>query len=207
MLGTFSPQLEPYTYVTPEDTTPSGMFARGSYSARTKVRGCRTSLFQFSSSLQGCVASESFRLDLRVHKVWHLVLTVPRRRPEVLPGDQLHLRHPPGLAVDELIGLHWGPEQNTRFVSFRSVLLLFLCWLVLSCPVPRFRSPCCCVRLSVCVNIPSMCQLNGLLTPFVDGACQVGVPLCTCVGVLNFCQGLVFFKLPVEFRAMKLRFA
>lgn len=37
MLGTFSPQLEPYTYVTPEDTTPSGMFARGSYSARTKV--------------------------------------------------------------------------------------------------------------------------------------------------------------------------
>jgi hypothetical protein len=38
MLGTFSPQLEPYTYLTPEDTTPSGMFARGSYSARTKVR-------------------------------------------------------------------------------------------------------------------------------------------------------------------------
>jgi len=48
MLGTFSPQLEPYTYVTAEDTTPSGMFARGSYSARTKVRGCRTSPFQFS---------------------------------------------------------------------------------------------------------------------------------------------------------------
>jgi Rho GDP-dissociation inhibitor len=38
MLGTFSPQLEPYTYLTPEDTTPSGMFARGSYSARTKVK-------------------------------------------------------------------------------------------------------------------------------------------------------------------------
>uniref|UniRef100_A0A0E0LB07 Rho GDP-dissociation inhibitor 1 n=1 Tax=Oryza punctata TaxID=4537 RepID=A0A0E0LB07_ORYPU len=36
MLGTFSPQLEPYTYVTPEETTPSGVFARGSYSARTK---------------------------------------------------------------------------------------------------------------------------------------------------------------------------
>ncbi|PKA60343.1 Rho GDP-dissociation inhibitor 1 [Apostasia shenzhenica] len=36
MLGTFSPQLEPYTYVTPEETTPSGIFARGSYSARTK---------------------------------------------------------------------------------------------------------------------------------------------------------------------------
>ena len=37
MLGTFSPQPEEYTYVTPEETTPSGMFARGSYSARTKV--------------------------------------------------------------------------------------------------------------------------------------------------------------------------
>lgn len=37
MLGTFSPQEEPYTHEMPEDTTPSGMFARGSYSARTKV--------------------------------------------------------------------------------------------------------------------------------------------------------------------------
>ncbi|CAL9150437.1 rho GDP-dissociation inhibitor 1-like [Musa acuminata AAA Group] len=36
MLGTFSPQPEPYTYETPEETTPSGLFARGSYSARTK---------------------------------------------------------------------------------------------------------------------------------------------------------------------------
>ncbi|CAM0944504.1 unnamed protein product [Alopecurus aequalis] len=36
MLGTFSPQPEEYTYVTPEETTPSGMFARGSYSAKTK---------------------------------------------------------------------------------------------------------------------------------------------------------------------------
>ncbi|WOL12347.1 rho GDP-dissociation inhibitor 1-like [Canna indica] len=36
MLGTFSPQLETYTYETPEETTPSGLFARGSYSARTK---------------------------------------------------------------------------------------------------------------------------------------------------------------------------
>ncbi|KAG7011880.1 Rho GDP-dissociation inhibitor 1 [Cucurbita argyrosperma subsp. argyrosperma] len=36
MLGTFSPQVEAYTHVMPEDTTPSGMFARGSYSARSK---------------------------------------------------------------------------------------------------------------------------------------------------------------------------
>ncbi|KAB2620314.1 rho GDP-dissociation inhibitor 1, partial [Pyrus ussuriensis x Pyrus communis] len=36
MIGTFSPQQEPYIHVMPEETTPSGMFARGSYSARSK---------------------------------------------------------------------------------------------------------------------------------------------------------------------------
>ncbi|MFS7983783.1 putative Rho protein GDP-dissociation inhibitor [Helianthus anomalus] len=36
MLGTFSPQQEAYTYEMPEETTPSGYFARGSYSAKTK---------------------------------------------------------------------------------------------------------------------------------------------------------------------------
>ncbi|KAE8770281.1 Rho GDP-dissociation inhibitor 1 [Hordeum vulgare] len=36
MLGTFSPQQEPYTYKAEEDSTPSGIFARGSYSARLK---------------------------------------------------------------------------------------------------------------------------------------------------------------------------
>ena len=37
MLGTFSPQLEPYVYEGEEETTPAGMFARGSYSAKLKV--------------------------------------------------------------------------------------------------------------------------------------------------------------------------
>ncbi|RWV91015.1 hypothetical protein GW17_00046726, partial [Ensete ventricosum] len=36
MLGTFSPQKEPYTYELEEEATPGGYFARGSYSARTK---------------------------------------------------------------------------------------------------------------------------------------------------------------------------
>ncbi|KAJ4975575.1 hypothetical protein NE237_000681 [Protea cynaroides] len=36
MLGTFSPQAEPYTHEMPEETTPSGIFARGSYSAKTR---------------------------------------------------------------------------------------------------------------------------------------------------------------------------
>ncbi|XP_027342838.1 rho GDP-dissociation inhibitor 1-like isoform X2 [Abrus precatorius] len=36
MLGTYSPRQEPYTYELEDDTTPSGLFARGTYSARTK---------------------------------------------------------------------------------------------------------------------------------------------------------------------------
>nr|GMD51313.1 rho GDP-dissociation inhibitor 1-like [Ipomoea batatas]GME17701.1 rho GDP-dissociation inhibitor 1-like [Ipomoea batatas] len=36
MLGTFSPQVEPYIHEMPEETTPSGMLARGTYCARTK---------------------------------------------------------------------------------------------------------------------------------------------------------------------------
>ncbi|XP_042027536.1 rho GDP-dissociation inhibitor 1-like isoform X2 [Salvia splendens] len=39
MIGTFSPQPEPYTHVMPEETTPSGIFARGSYSAKTQGVG------------------------------------------------------------------------------------------------------------------------------------------------------------------------
>ncbi|CAJ1938794.1 unnamed protein product [Sphenostylis stenocarpa] len=36
MLGTYSPRQESYTYELEEETTPSGMFSRGTYSARTK---------------------------------------------------------------------------------------------------------------------------------------------------------------------------
>eukprot|EP00252_Welwitschia_mirabilis_P026422 TRINITY_DN8682_c0_g1_i1.p1 TRINITY_DN8682_c0_g1~~TRINITY_DN8682_c0_g1_i1.p1 ORF type:complete len:254 (+),score=38.88 TRINITY_DN8682_c0_g1_i1:178-939(+) len=36
MLGTFSPQRDPYTFMMEEETTPSGFLARGSYSAKTK---------------------------------------------------------------------------------------------------------------------------------------------------------------------------
>ncbi|XWS18131.1 hypothetical protein CRYUN_Cryun32bG0015600 [Craigia yunnanensis] len=36
MIGTFSPQAEPYTHEISEETTPSGLFARGNYSARSK---------------------------------------------------------------------------------------------------------------------------------------------------------------------------
>lgn len=45
MLGTFSPQQEAYTHEMPEETTPSGLFARGSYSARSKVTENNISIF------------------------------------------------------------------------------------------------------------------------------------------------------------------
>ena len=44
MIGTFNPQAEPYTHEIPEETTPSGIFARGSYSARSKAS---SSKFQY----------------------------------------------------------------------------------------------------------------------------------------------------------------
>ena len=47
MIGTFSPQPEVYTHVMPEETTPSGMFARGTYSARSKVIPTGTSFFSY----------------------------------------------------------------------------------------------------------------------------------------------------------------
>ncbi|XP_054817816.1 rho GDP-dissociation inhibitor 1-like [Prosopis cineraria] len=36
MIGTFSPQAEPYAHEMPEETTPSGMFARGTYAAKSR---------------------------------------------------------------------------------------------------------------------------------------------------------------------------
>ncbi|XP_028778203.1 rho GDP-dissociation inhibitor 1-like [Neltuma alba] len=36
MIGTFSPQEEAYTHEMPEETTPSGMLARGTYTAKSK---------------------------------------------------------------------------------------------------------------------------------------------------------------------------
>ncbi|GMI69133.1 SUPERCENTIPEDE1 [Hibiscus trionum] len=36
MIGTFSPQQEPYTHEMPEETAPSGFMAKGSYTAKSK---------------------------------------------------------------------------------------------------------------------------------------------------------------------------
>ncbi|KAM1358743.1 hypothetical protein ACFX15_044978 [Malus domestica] len=58
MIGTFSPQQEPYIHVMPEETTPSGMFARGSYSARSK----------FLDDDNKCYLGISYTFDIR--KEW-----------------------------------------------------------------------------------------------------------------------------------------
>jgi len=51
MLGTFSPQQEPYIYEGEEETTPAGIFARGSYSAKLKVFLFTNFLFDAPRSL------------------------------------------------------------------------------------------------------------------------------------------------------------
>lgn len=38
MLGTFAPHREPYIHMLEEETTPSGALARGTYTAKLKVR-------------------------------------------------------------------------------------------------------------------------------------------------------------------------
>ncbi|KAK1404997.1 Rho GDP-dissociation inhibitor 1 [Heracleum sosnowskyi] len=58
MLGTFSPQAEPYTHVMPEETTPSGYFARGSYTAKTK----------FLDDDKNCYLELNYTFDIR--KEW-----------------------------------------------------------------------------------------------------------------------------------------
>ena len=45
MIGTFSPQLEPYTNEMPEEKAPSGFLARGSYTAKSKVCNCSTKFY------------------------------------------------------------------------------------------------------------------------------------------------------------------
>ncbi|XWS31390.1 hypothetical protein CRYUN_Cryun23aG0071700 [Craigia yunnanensis] len=44
MLGTFAPQREPYVHILDEETTPSGVLARGIYSAMLKVYMCACTL-------------------------------------------------------------------------------------------------------------------------------------------------------------------
>ncbi|XP_020229845.1 rho GDP-dissociation inhibitor 1 [Cajanus cajan] len=58
MLGTFSPRQEPYTYELEEETTPSGLFARGTYSARTK----------FVDDDRKCYLDTSYHFDIQ--KSW-----------------------------------------------------------------------------------------------------------------------------------------
>lgn len=58
MIGTFSPQAESYTHEMPEETTPSGIFARGSYSAKT----------EFVDDDKKCYLELNYTFDIR--KEW-----------------------------------------------------------------------------------------------------------------------------------------
>ncbi|KAJ8899277.1 hypothetical protein K2173_018251 [Erythroxylum novogranatense] len=58
MIGTFSPQPEAYTHVMPEEVTPSGLFARGSYTAKSR----------FVDDDQKCYLEINYTFDIR--KEW-----------------------------------------------------------------------------------------------------------------------------------------
>ncbi len=45
MLGTFAPHQEPYVHALDEETTPSGVLARGTYSAKLKVCACEENVY------------------------------------------------------------------------------------------------------------------------------------------------------------------
>ncbi|XP_002962694.2 rho GDP-dissociation inhibitor 1 [Selaginella moellendorffii] len=59
MLGTFGPRAEPYTHFTDEETTPCGILARGSYSAKTK----------FLDDDKRCYLELDYTFNIR--KDWH----------------------------------------------------------------------------------------------------------------------------------------
>ncbi|OAY43448.1 rho GDP-dissociation inhibitor 1 [Manihot esculenta] len=63
MLGTFSPQAEPYTHEMPEETTPSGIFAKGSYSAKSR----------FVDDDNKCYLEINYTFDIR--KEWQPIET------------------------------------------------------------------------------------------------------------------------------------
>ncbi|XP_022769945.1 rho GDP-dissociation inhibitor 1-like [Durio zibethinus] len=58
MIGTFSPQQEPYTHEMPEETAPSAYVARGSYTAKSK----------FLDDNKKCYLEINYTLDIR--KEW-----------------------------------------------------------------------------------------------------------------------------------------
>ncbi|XP_013603324.1 rho GDP-dissociation inhibitor 1-like isoform X1 [Brassica napus] len=55
MLGTFSPQAEPYNHVMFEESTPSGMLVRGSYSVKSK----------FVDDDNKCYLENNYTFDIR----------------------------------------------------------------------------------------------------------------------------------------------
>ncbi|KAG8370827.1 hypothetical protein BUALT_Bualt13G0023900 [Buddleja alternifolia] len=81
MLGTFAPQREPYVHTLEEETTPSGVLARGVYTAKLKA-DMSTDTSAFPRVVQGaCIASilrkgdagdciASIRLDVAGNCKW-----------------------------------------------------------------------------------------------------------------------------------------
>ena len=85
MIGSYAPRSEPYEYVTPIGSWPSGMLARGHYVASLKVRGpspmfpiMQTYLLCCAGALAVCVLCCAVSLRRSVKNANH-VFADPRR--------------------------------------------------------------------------------------------------------------------------------
>lgn len=85
MLGTFAPQREPYVHTLEEETTPSGMLARGKYTAKLRVGSFKFICYAvFCSLLKGRFAP-SVMSDIKHGErrhIWRLSFLIRCQRNE-----------------------------------------------------------------------------------------------------------------------------
>ncbi|PPS08268.1 hypothetical protein GOBAR_AA12380 [Gossypium barbadense] len=81
MIGTFSPQQEPYTHEMPEETAPSGFMARGSYTAKSKDD---ESLRKWKEQLLGSVDINNIGETLDPEVKFLSVAIVSPERPDMV---------------------------------------------------------------------------------------------------------------------------
>lgn len=75
MLGTFAPQREPYVHTLDEEITPSGVLARGIYSAKLKVSFTACNYRGLSCYNQDCL---SYLLNLFPSKFFMCLFSINR---------------------------------------------------------------------------------------------------------------------------------
>ncbi|KAK8575470.1 hypothetical protein V6N12_063142 [Hibiscus sabdariffa] len=118
MMGTFSPKAEPYTHEVCEETTPSGMFARGNYSARSKMMTTSATwrLTTPSTSVKNGNESE-LQIDIDSVGMKHVSTFVPGCRI-ARESTVLVLYYGYGLDILSFAGRRILPPSKTQLLFF-----------------------------------------------------------------------------------------